>query len=203
MRAAVCRKSSGSAARRRARSFSRRGGIQLERILRVETHATLPLGASVRTYFAGHFIRRLGAVMQKLFRYLATPAIFWVTSGAIILAQTLENQSAPPQVIAVNAKKYEFSPGEIHVHKSVRVQLRIHSEDVVHGAKLNLYPEGSSDKGTPGLLFRDPAENGKVEKGVDQVLDFVAQQTGVYELKCAKVCGFGHSRMKGKLIVEP
>jgi len=141
--------------------------------------------------------------MQKLFRYLATPAIIWVASGAIILAQTPESQSAPPQAITVNAKKYEFSPGEIHIHKGARVELKIHSEDVVHGAKLNLYPEGSSGKGTPGLLFRDPGENGKVEKGVDQVLDFVSQQTGVYEWKCAKVCGFGHNRMKGKLIVDP
>ena len=141
--------------------------------------------------------------MQKLFLYLATPAIFCVASCAIILAQTPESQSAPRQVITVNAKKYEFRPGEIHVHKGVRVELKIHSEDVVHGAKLNLYPEGSSDKGAPGLLFSDPAENGKVEKGVDQVLDFVPQQTGVYEFKCAKVCGFGHNRMKGKLIVEP
>jgi cytochrome c oxidase subunit 2 len=141
--------------------------------------------------------------MQKLLLYLATPALFWVASCAIIFAQTPESQSALRQVITVNAKKYEFSPGEIHVHKSVRVELKIHSEDVVHGAKLNLYPEGSSDKGTPGLVFSDPAENGKVEKGVDQVLDFVPQQTGVYEFKCAKVCGFGHNRMKGKLIVEP
>jgi len=141
--------------------------------------------------------------MQKLFRYLATPAIIWVASGAILLAQTPESQPAPPQAITVNAKKYEFSPGEIHVHKGVRVELKIHSEDVVHGVKLNLYPDGSSGKGMPGLLFRDPEENGKVEKGVDQVLDFVPQQTGVYEWKCAKVCGFGHNRMKGKLIVDP
>ena len=141
--------------------------------------------------------------MQKRFLYLAMPALFCVTSCAILLAQTPESQTAQPQVIAVNAKKYEFTPVEIHVHKGVRVQLKIHSEDVAHGAKLSLYPEGSSDKGAPGLQFSDPAANGKVEKGVDQLLDFVPQQTGVYEFKCAKVCGFGHNRMKGKLIVEP
>jgi cytochrome c oxidase subunit 2 len=141
--------------------------------------------------------------MHKLSFWVVASAMFcaWICGRAF--AQDRESPPVEVQVITINAKKYEFSPGEIHVHKGVRVQLKIHSEDVAHGAKLNLYPEGSSDRGTPGLSFADPAENGKVEKGVDQVLDFVPQQTGVYEFKCAKVCGFGHNRMKGKLIVEP
>jgi heme/copper-type cytochrome/quinol oxidase subunit 2 len=63
-------------------------------------------------------------------------------------------------------------------------------------------PEGTKAKGTPRFLFDQPAQNGKVMKGVDQVLDFPAQELGTYNFKCAKVCGLGHDRMKGKLIVE-
>ena len=59
----------------------------------------------------------------------------------------------------------------------------------------------SKDKSSPGLVFDNSQENGKVEKGEDQVLDFVAQQAGTYEFKCARVCGMHHGRMKGKLIV--
>ena len=96
---------------------------------------------------------------------------------------------------------YEFAPGEIHVTKGSRVRLRVHSTDEAHGIKLNVYPEGSKDKSSPGLVFDNPQENGKVERGEDQVLDFVAQQAGTYEFRCAKVFGMHHGRMKGKLIV--
>ena len=64
-------------------------------------------------------------------------------------------------------------------------------------------PEGTKGKGTPRFLFDQPApRNGKVTEGVDQVLDFPAQELGTYNFKCAKVCGLVHDRMKGKLIVE-
>jgi uncharacterized cupredoxin-like copper-binding protein len=52
-----------------------------------------------------------------------------------------------------------------------------------------------------GAGFRQSASERKVQTGEDQVLDFVAQQAGTYEFKCAKVCGM-HHRMKGKLIIE-
>jgi plastocyanin len=56
--------------------------------------------------------------------------------------------------------------------------------------------------GPPALKFAEPDQNGKVEKNVDQVVDFVAVEAGTYEIKCAKLCGMSHGRMKGKLIVE-
>lgn len=108
-----------------------------------------------------------------------------------------------PQVIEVDAKKYEFTPNEIRVKQGARVQLKVHSTDETHGVELDIYPEGAKNKKTPGLVFSTPGENGKVVKGEDQVLDFVAQVPGTYDFKCAKMCGMGHGRMKGKLIVEP
>lgn len=111
--------------------------------------------------------------------------------------------STTPRVIEISAKKYEFDPVEIKVKKGEKVELKVHSVDETHGVKLSLYPEGAKDKGAPGLVFDQPGENGKVTKGVDQVLDFTAQQEGTYDFVCAKVCGLGHGKMKGKLIVEP
>jgi len=107
-----------------------------------------------------------------------------------------------PQVIEVSAKKYDFTPSEIRVKKGTKVELEVHSVDETHGIKLDLYPEGSKDKSSPGLVFDKPENNGKVEKGQDQILDFVAQQPGTYEFKCAKVCGIHHGSMKGTLVVE-
>ena len=106
------------------------------------------------------------------------------------------------KVIEISAKKYEFTPNEIRVKKGERVQLKVHSVDTTHGAKLEVYPEGQKDKSTPGLKFTEPDQNGKVQKDVDQVIEFVAVEAGAYDIKCAKLCGMGHGRMKAKLIVE-
>ena len=119
-----------------------------------------------------------------------------------VRAQTPDANARPTKVIEVSAKKYEFDPAEIHVKKGTRVELKVHSVDETHGIKLSLTPEGSKAGSGPGLIFDKPEENGKVEKNQDQVLDFVAQQPGIYEFKCAKVCGIHHGKMKGKLIVE-
>ena len=112
-------------------------------------------------------------------------------------------QSGPAaKTVEISAKKYEFSPAEIHVKQGEKVELKVHSVDETHGVKLNLYPDGK-DKKDIGLVFDAATENGKVTKGTDQVLDFVAKEPGTYEFVCAKFCGFGHDKMKGKLIVEP
>ncbi|MFZ0522882.1 MAG: cupredoxin domain-containing protein [Candidatus Acidiferrales bacterium] len=112
-------------------------------------------------------------------------------------------QTSAPRVIEVSAKKYEFTPAEIHVKQGARVELKVHSVDETHGMKIDVYPEGAKDKSKPGLLFDHPETNGKVEKNVDQALDFVAVEPGTYDFKCAKLCGMGHRHMQGKLIVEP
>jgi cytochrome c oxidase subunit 2 len=131
----------------------------------------------------------------------AVVSIFGLILG--IRAQTPDaDTSDSRKVIEVSAKKYEFDPAEIHVKKGSKVELKVHSVDETHGIKLSLTPEGSKEKSSPGLIFDKPEDNGKVEKDQDQILEFVAQQPGTYEFKCAKVCGIHHGKMKGKLIVE-
>ena len=124
-----------------------------------------------------------------------------VTTG-IAIPRSAAQTDANTKTIEVSAKKYDFSPAEIRVAKGTHVELKVHSVDDTHGIKLDVYPEGSKDKGAPGLVFDHSDQNGKVLKGADQVLDFVAQTPGTYDFKCAKFCGFGHDKMKGKLIVE-
>jgi len=108
---------------------------------------------------------------------------------------------AAVKTIEISAERYEFTPSEIHVKVGEHVRFKVHSLDETHGVKLNLYPDGA-DESVIGLQFDHPEDNGKVEKGVDQVLEFVATKAGTYEFKCAKVCGLHHGKMKGELIVE-
>jgi heme/copper-type cytochrome/quinol oxidase subunit 2 len=133
----------------------------------------------------------------------AVATVFQLTAALTGHAQNSNaGQSDASQVVELTAKKYEFSPNEIRVKKGARVRLKVHSTDEDHGMKFSLYPERSKDKSTPGLVFDSPQDNGKVDKGSDQMLEFVAQRAGTYEFKCAVFCGIHHGRMKGKLVVE-
>lgn len=139
-------------------------------------------------------------------RTFTSVCILLVACGLAVVPGGAQNSDATSDASArtfiISAKKYEFSPGEIRVKAGERVRLKVHSVDETHGIKLDLYPEGSADKTIVGLKFDHPEDNGKVEKNVDQVLEFVAEKPGKYEFKCAKVCGMHHGKMKGELIVE-
>jgi cytochrome c oxidase subunit 2 len=65
-----------------------------------------------------------------------------LAAHSIVMAAIAPAQNSAPRVIEVSAKKYEFTPAEIHVKKGERVELKIHSADQTHGIKIDMYPEG-------------------------------------------------------------
>jgi heme/copper-type cytochrome/quinol oxidase subunit 2 len=139
--------------------------------------------------------------LRKAFLFIAL--VVCSSIGMLASKRTPDAQSVgAAKVIEIFAKKYEFNASEIRLKKGEKIELKVRSVDEPHGVKLSEFPEGSKDKSNPGLRFDEPNHNGKVEKNVDQVIDFVAVQAGTYEFKYAKLCGMGHGRMKGKLIVE-
>ena len=107
------------------------------------------------------------------------------------------------QVIEVTAKKYEYAPSPIRVRLGAKVKLKITSLDKTHGFKINLYPDGSAAKGSPGLVFSSNEDCFKVERGTPTVVQFEARSPGTYSFHCCNRCGIGHGRMKGQLTVEP
>ncbi len=139
-------------------------------------------------------------------RGLSIPvALAGLLLGTGAVAQQQPGSTAPgetAQVIQVTAKKYEFNPGEIHVKKSTKVQLKLRALDHTHGFKIALYPEGAEEKGSPGLRLTSPQGSWKIEKGQEVVIEFAADRTGTYPFRCAHFCGLGHGGMKGKLVVE-
>ena len=126
--------------------------------------------------------------------------------SATLLARTQSSGAADSlHVVEVTAKTFEFMPSEIHVKMGERVQIKLRTADRAHGLKLNIYPEGASEDGNPGLVFDHPQDDAKVEKKKERVIEFVAARAGTYDFKCSVQCsmfGHGHDRMSGKLIVE-
>jgi len=125
--------------------------------------------------------------------------------SATLIAQTQGSlDAAPAHVITMVAKTFEFVPNEIHVKMGEKVQIKLRTADRAHGLKLNIYPEGASEDGNPGLIFRHPQDDAKIEKDKERVIEFVAARPGTYDFTCSVRCsmGHGHDRMTGKLFVE-
>jgi len=123
--------------------------------------------------------------------------------GSALAAPRQEGTAPAVQVIEMSGDKYAFSPADIHVKKGTRVQLKLHSVDKEHGIKIDAYAEGAKKDGPPGLRFEaGKNDTGKVVKGADGTLEFVAEQPGTYRFECSIFCGLGHGRMKGKLTVD-
>lgn len=122
------------------------------------------------------------------------------SSGKRATRQQTPDQNV--QVIDMTAKKYEFTPGTVHVKKGTKVQLRITSTDHTHGFKINVYPDGGNTKAAPGLEFTSPQDCWQLPKGQTVTVEFVAKTAGSYPFKCCKFCGFGHGGMHGQLVVD-
>jgi cytochrome c oxidase subunit 2 len=99
-------------------------------------------------------------------------------------------QDAPPgggavREIPMTAKKYEFSPATITARKGEHLKLVITALDKDHGIEIE--------------AFNIKQE---LKKGVPTPIEFAADKVGEFPFKCSKFCGFGHGKMKGKLIIE-
>jgi cytochrome c oxidase subunit II len=87
--------------------------------------------------------------------------------------------------IQVTLRKYEFSPGALHVRKGEQVRLIMAAVDHDHGFRLD-----------------DFQINQKIPKGTTAIVEFTADKAGTFQFHCSNVCGLGHRNMKGTLVVE-
>lgn len=136
-------------------------------------------------------------------------ARYWCVSTLLVSALSagvdLKTNDQAAQVIEMTARKYEFSPSQVHVKLGVKVQLKITAIDRDHGFTLVRNPMGNDSSPHPGLVFTSPvgSDGWKLNKGKETTIEFVARVPGTYEFNCSLVCGLHHGRMKGLLIVDP
>jgi len=88
------------------------------------------------------------------------------------------------QVIEISAERFSFNPSEIRVKAGTKIEIRLTSEDTMHGFHI---------VGTDINL-----ELPKRGRGVASA---TFQPTpGRYEFECSRLCGAGHSFMRGVII---
>lgn len=108
------------------------------------------------------------------------------TPSTLLPAQDAAPGAAEGAPIQMTAKKYEFDPSVVKVKQGDHVKLVITATDRDHGIRI---AEFKVDQRLP--------------KGVPTAVEFTADHAGTFPFECSVVCGLGHHKMKGQLIVEP
>lgn len=92
--------------------------------------------------------------------------------------------------IEVKGSQYEWQPENIVVKKGEKIRLLVTSLDVPHGFEIE------------GILIPGWDVDRFVRKGDTAVLEFTAEEEGVWDTVCTGYCGPGHGTMKRKFIVR-
>ena len=108
-----------------------------------------------------------------------------VSAGAV--GGVAQSERSEPRRIEITARKSEFSPNRIDVKVGETIELIASSVDAKHGFECK-------ELGIEKVTF---------EKNKSVTMTFTASRPGTYEFKCASFCGFGHGKMKGKIVVAP
>ena len=88
--------------------------------------------------------------------------------------------------VTVVARQFAFDPPVLRVNRGDRVRLVVRAVDVVHG-----------------FLVDGHGSEVRVEPGISQHMEFVAERTGKFRYRCSVTCGTLHPFMTGDLIVSP
>ena len=106
-----------------------------------------------------------------------------VLGGGITLARSVGQERV---VVPVLAERFSFTPSEIRVPVGVTLELRIRSDDTMHGFRIAGH----------GVNVAVP----KRRQGV-AVVEFGARAAGRYRFECSRLCGAGHQFMHGEIVV--
>lgn len=109
-------------------------------------------------------------------------------SLAVALGVHATAQEPPRKVVHVTAERFSFSPSEIVVEEGTVLEIQLRSDDTNHGFRI---------KGTKTNIVIPKRGRG------DMTVTFDATTPGRYPFECSKMCGAGHSTMKGAIIVKP
>ena len=114
--------------------------------------------------------------------------------GVALVCVALGLMLAPPSgatqdrtVVRVTAERFTFTPSQIKVKRGTVIEFRLRSEDTNHGfhildsdANVIIPKRG---RGEATVIFR-------------------ADMPGRYTFECSKMCGAGHSFMRGLITVD-
>lgn len=120
--------------------------------------------------------------------------VTWTTALVLLAGLSIggvvsqgSGQDPQTQVVEIFAERFSFSPSEVKTTVGTALEIRLRSDDTNHGFRII---------GTDVNL-----EIPKRGRGVTTVT-FTPDRAGRYTFECSKLCGAGHSFMRGVIIVS-
>ncbi|MCY4120552.1 MAG: cupredoxin domain-containing protein [Acidobacteria bacterium] len=110
----------------------------------------------------------------------------FLTAGALLLGVDA-GADGERRIVRMLAERFSFTPSEIRVARGTTLELRIRSDDTMHGFRI---------VGRNVNLMVPKRRQGEA------VVVFEATEVGRYEFECSRLCGAGHNFMRGAIVVE-
>ena len=107
--------------------------------------------------------------------------------SAMLAVSQIQAEQTRHQVVTILAERFSFTPSEIRVAVGTSLELRIHSNDTMHGFRII---------GNNINILVPKRRQGEA------IVRFQAVDVGRYEFECSRLCGAGHNFMRGAIIVH-
>ena len=125
-------------------------------------------------------------VLMRAFTLVCLTAVVvaGVSAGGRFRAQDAARETT---VIDVVAERFSFTPSEIRTTVGTTLEIRLESDDTAHGFHI---------VGTDVNVELPKRSRGTV------TVTFTPEEAGRYTFECSKMCGAGHSFMRGVIVVD-
>jgi cytochrome c oxidase subunit 2 len=110
-------------------------------------------------------------------------------SFSVAWAWTLQEQppSTAEQTVNLSAERFSFTPSRVKTRVGTTLTIRLTSDDTAHGFRI--------------IGTNVNIEIPKRSRGV-RTVTFTPDKAGRYTFECSRLCGAGHSFMRGVIVVE-
>jgi cytochrome c oxidase subunit 2 len=108
-------------------------------------------------------------------------------AALLVILAAAQGSSQDRRVVRVLAERFTFTPSHVTVKRGTVVEFRVRSDDTNHGFHI---------VGSNANVIIPKRGRGEA------TLIFEADAAGHYTFECSKMCGAGHSFMRGSITVE-
>ena len=105
----------------------------------------------------------------------------------LVMLAAASGSTQDRKVVRVTAERFTFTPSQIKVKRGTVIEIRLKSDDTNHGFRI---------VGSDANVIIPKRGRGEA------TLVFRADTSGRYTFECSKMCGAGHSFMRGLITVE-
>jgi cytochrome c oxidase subunit II len=124
-------------------------------------------------------------LMKRILQLTCVIAVLTVSARSWSAQQPQPDRTV--QTVDIVAERFIFTPSEVKTKVGTTLTIRLTSDDTAHGFRI---------VGTDVNI-----EIPKRSRGVTTVT-FTPEKAGRYTFECSKLCGAGHSFMRGVIVAE-